>query len=360
MDASTILSNRLHMQGLVNSSFKTPHDVVQSLGAVQAQEYAYAKWGLNIRIKKKNLTTIDIEESMTDGSILRTHVMRPTWHFVAPEDIRWMMMLTGPNVKKRISYYNKRLGLDDALFMRTNRILEKALRGNNYLTRKELDNILKKEGITTNVQKRAHIVSNAELDALICSGPLRGKQFTYALLEERVPHAKKWTREEALKELVTRYFASHGPATIQDFVWWSGLSTSDTKNGIERAKLNHEEVGEQTYWFTPLKGKAKDMHDTVFLLPIYDEYTIAYKNSRPLYYPPHPPSPVMRENVAFNHAILADGIIVGMWSRILSPKGITIRARIFSRLDAHQTNSLREEVERYGEFFHLPTKLDIV
>src|SRR3989344_4573170 len=250
MDRADILHQRLFNQGLSEKKFKNPYDAVKYLGAVQAQDYPAAKWGISLRLQ--NYSEQKIDEALNRGSILRTHVMRPTWHFVAPEDIKWMQMLTSPRVNKILGHYNRKLGLDEKLFTKTNSIISKALKNENFLTRTELSAVLKKHGIHKQTQALAHIVSQAELDAVICSGPRKGKQFTYALIEERAPKVKEISQEKALEELVKRYFTSHGPATVYDFVWWSGLTMAETKKGIELAKnaLKSEIVENQTFWFS--------------------------------------------------------------------------------------------------------------
>lgn len=247
MDAREIIRLRLHNTGLSDSPFKSAADAVSHLGAIQAQDFAAAKWALGLRIK--NSTEEDIEKAFNEGIILRTHVMCPTWHFVAPEDIHWMLELTTPRVKTLLSRYNRKLELDDALFARSNAAIIKALEGHSSLTRQELKAVLKDTSIETNVQRLAHIIMWSELDGLICSGPRRGKQFTYALLEERVGKAKKLSREQALAKLALKYFTGHGPAQIQDFSWWSGLTVEDARDALDlvKSRLNQVTLDGKTY-----------------------------------------------------------------------------------------------------------------
>src|SRR6185503_5208433 len=234
MTELNITGLRLANQKLSTSTFKSPAEVVSWLGAVQAQDYAGAKWAVALRAP--GLTDSDIEQAFTDGKILRTHVMRPTWHFVLPEDIRWMLELTAPRVLAAIAYMDRQLGLDKAIIKRSNAILAKALQGGNQLTRAELGSILQRSRVNTDDLRLGHLLSHAEVDGIICSGGRRGKQFTYALIDERAPRARTLKRDEALAELTRRYFVSHGPATVQDFVWWSGLTTADARNGLEMNK----------------------------------------------------------------------------------------------------------------------------
>src|SRR5262245_24524323 len=167
-----------------------------------------------------------IDELFNEGKILRTHVMRPTWHFVMPEDIRWMLKLTAPRINAVSAYYFRKMELDQAVLARSNAAISKALRG-KHLTREELGQVLGRAKIDAKGLRLIYLMIRAELDAVICSGPLRGKQFTYALLDERVPKCRTLKRDEALAELTIRYFTSHGPALLRDFVWWSGLTITD-------------------------------------------------------------------------------------------------------------------------------------
>lgn len=221
MNSLDIAHHRLHNQKLLQTTFTKPSQVVAYLGAVQAQDYAGAKWALAQRVKSI-ITDAEIDQTFADGAILRTHLMRPTWHFVAPADIRWMLMLTAPRVHAVSAFMYRQLELDKTIIKKSYAVLEKTLRGNKQLTRTELGAAFKKAGIIAEGMRLGYFMMSAELDGIICSGARKGKQFTYTLLEERVPPAKALKREEALVELVRRYFASRGPATLHDFIWWSG------------------------------------------------------------------------------------------------------------------------------------------
>jgi len=278
MTTSALVSQRLINQKLASSNFKKPVEVVRWLGAVQAQDFGAAKWALGMRM----LTATDavIEKAFNEGQILRTHVMRPTWHFVAPEDIRWLLQLTGPRVKAKCGSYFRKLELDDALFKRTNRVLTKALSGGKYLTRAALQKLLNKAPVDANDPIRlSHIFLRAELDQVVCSGPRVGKQFTYALFDERVPATKPLDRDEALAKLALRYFTSHGPATLQDFVWWSGLTVADAQLSIALAGRRLEKVliNNKGYWIAPGVKQNQPLY-SAHLLPAFDEYTVAYKD----------------------------------------------------------------------------------
>src|SRR5712691_7225652 len=272
-----IAQQRLHNQLITRPMFEKPEDVVRWLGAVQSQDYAAAKWALGLRMQ--GVTDNAIEQAFADGAIIRTHVMRPTWHFVAPADIRWLLALTAPRINALNAYYYRKLELDDALFRHSNTVLANALQGGKQLTRSELASVLQQAGIAAdNLLRSTYIIMRAELDGIICSGARRGKQFTYALLDERVPPTRNLDRDEALAEFARRYFTSHGPAALQDFVWWSGLSVADARAGLAMvtSQLIHEVVGGQTYWFSTSTAPAHDLSRTIYLLPNFDEYTVGY------------------------------------------------------------------------------------
>jgi hypothetical protein len=324
MNTSEILKLRLFNTGLSTSPFQKAVDAVSHLGAVQAQDFSAAKWSLGSRIR--NSTDKEIEKAFNDGKILRIHIMRPTWHFVLPEDIYWMTELTAPRVKSLLQNYNRKLGLDDGLFARSNAAIVKALEGHNYLTRQELKAILADIGIETDVQRLGHIISRAELDGLICSGPKHGKQFTYALLDERVKESEKPDREKALEKLALRYFTSHGPAQLKDFSWWSGLAEKDAGSALDRIKsgLNQGELDKKTYWFPPHSETAIPNAPRALLLSIYDEYTIAYKDRSDISDARDIERMIVMGN-ALTAVIVLNGRVEGTWKRAMKKDSVEIR-----------------------------------
>src|ERR1044072_8129091 len=243
-----LVGQRLQNQRLSAPEFRKPVDVVRWFGAVQSQDFEAAKWALALRMQ--SATNAAIEESFNRGTILRTHVMRPTWHFVARDNIRWLLQLTAPGVNVRCGSGYRMFELDDAGFKRSHQVLERALKEGKHLSRAELRRKLNESGGEANDTVRVgHILIRAELDRVVCSGPRVGKQLTYALFDERVPATKTIDRDEALAKLTRLYFRSHGPATLQDFVWWSGLSVADAKRGLSvvERQLEKVPVGETVY-----------------------------------------------------------------------------------------------------------------
>ena len=351
-----VCGQRLANQHLSRQTLDKPSEVVRLLGAVQAQDYPFAKWGLAQRTR--DATDAIVEKELDDGVILRTHVLRPTWHFVVAADIRWMLALTAPRVHAVLASYDRTLGLDQTVLRRSRAVITKALRGGKQLTRAELSHAMQQARIPTEGPFRlARLVMHAELDGLICSGARRGKQFTYALLEERVPPAKVLDRDEALSELATRYFNTRGPATVNDFAWWSGLTKSDAKRAVQAAEseLEHDVIDGRGYWFpTPAPFKVKTPFAS--LLPNYDEYFIGLKDR----------SAIMStltsagvNGVTFlgGHILTVNGQVRGRWVRVLKRQTAIIELKVHGTLTAAEHRAIAKEIRRLGAFLGLPTKL---
>ncbi len=331
----------------------TPGKVVAWLGAVQAQDFAAAKWALGLRMHKA--TDNDIEKNFNDGAILRTHVMRPTWHFVVPQDIRSLLALTAPRVQALNAHMYRKLELGSGLLSRCHAVLTKALRDKNYLTRPELADRLSEDRIEAAGQRLGYIVMHAELEALICSGPRRGKQFTYALLEERATAVKQLRRDEALAQWTLRYFVSHGPAQLKDFAWWSGLTLQDAQQGLDLAvpHLAREIIDGKTYWLSPNAITVKPEAPSALLLSIYDEYTIAYKDRSALGGERYLERLLSMGN-ALTSVLILGGKIAGTWKRVLKNGRVEIMTKPFRQLGKKEHEALETAITGYGEFIKMP------
>ena len=361
MTSLDIAGARLFNQHLAGAPFETPAEAVRRLGAVQSQDYGAAKWALGLRVR--GATDAAVEQAFNDGAILRTHVLRPTWHFVTPADIRWMQALTAPRVRPRFAYAYARLGLDQATLARSNALLEKSLRGGKQLTRTELVVLLRRTGLATDDSLRTiHILASAELDGIICSGPRRGKQHTYALLDERVPPAKsKMARDEAVAELARRYFTSRGPATLKDFMWWSGLAAADARAGVEtnKAHLAREVVDGETYWL-PASGpvsKRASRPASAYLLPNFDEYLVGYVDRSAISDTPRA-NPLDSRGSILSNAIVIDGQAAGVWRRTFRKGGALIAMQTLAPLTPAKARAVTAAARRYGEFLGMEVTCD--
>lgn len=357
MTDSDIIRFRLENQQLSATSLRTPAEVVQWMGAMQAQEYAMSKWAIALRLKDAKESIV--EKAFNDGAILRTHVMRPTWHFVAPEDIRWLLMLTAPRVHAANAYMGRQMELDKKILTRTNSILEKSLEGGKHLTRTALEKILVKNKIKVDGPKAgvkgirlAYIMMYAELEQLICSGPREGKQFTYALIDERVPKVKSISREEALAKFADRYFTSRGPATVQDFAYWSGLTVKDAIAGA--ATLNSKFIREvydgQEFIFLPPSNKKKTTLDSTFLMPDYDEYGMSYKDRSIL---KSKKLEGHKASIVFNRMVVVDGLIEGTWQRTLNKNRVDVEIVPFTPLPKNKQAAVASAINRFQAFADL-------
>jgi hypothetical protein len=273
-------------------------------------------------------------------------VLRPTWHFVTPEDIRWLLKLTAPRVNVRCGPNYRKYELDEKVFKRSNKAIATALKGGKHLLRAELKSVLSRAGVAADDPIRlVHVLLRAELDAIVCSGPRRGKQFTYALLDERVPASRTITHEEALAELTQRYFASHGPATLADFVWWSGLTTNDARRGIDLVKLENSLLDEAVYWSTTSATPAVRSAHSAHLLPAFDEYNVAYKNRHIVF-----DSATTTNWDALGPTVIIDGRIAGTWKGTVVKNQLTIEANTVRDLKRREKLAITEAAEQYATF----------
>lgn len=351
MNNRQILNYRLENQEISSSLSKSPEDLVKKLVAVQAQVFSMAKWALGLRLP--NTTDDEIVKSYNEGNILRTHVLRPTWHFVSPEDIGWLQMLTGPRVQIFSKNVFNRMGLDDKIFTKSTDLITRSLQGHNYLHRNDIREILKQNGFKVDGVKLACYLMKAELEGLICSGPLLGKQFSYALIEERVKTKRNLLKQESLHELTKRYFETRGPATVHDFSWWSGLTIKEIKKGVNSLPFDFvkEKVNGMEYIYKPQMIKNIAISKSTFLMPDFDEYGIAYKDRSAFL--------IQKSNTinqytfpTTDHLLIVNGIRSGTWKPVYSGNKLEIKViadRVFSNIE-HK--AVTAAINKYLKFFN--------
>lgn len=345
---------RLANQRLVGTKFKTSQEMVSWHVAVQSQDYPGAKWAVGQRVK--DCHDSDVHDAFNKGLILRTHVMRPTWHFVAPDDIGWLLELTAPRVHALCDYYNRQIGLDTKTLRRAQKLIEKELSGRNECTRAELGTVLSKSRIEASGQKLAQIMMFSELEGSICSGAMRGKQHTYALLEERAP-SRKFDREKALIELTSRYFKSHGPATVKDLAWWSGLTVKDIRTGVEA--LEDELVTEDLYGtvFYSYPSKVPTLKgNEIHLLPNYDEYFVGFRDREMLQGKLKVVDKDIKE-VLYRHIAFLDGEIIGGWKSILKKDSVEVEIEFLVPVNQTIKTEIKKTLKTYEKFLQIPVSL---
>jgi hypothetical protein len=347
MKVADILQLRLYNQLLARKKFKTAGEVVSWFGAVQSQDFEGAKWALGQRTEES--TEAMIQQAYDTGQIIRTHVMRPTWHFVSPADIKWLLALTASRVNAASAGTFRQVQLDDKVFKSSNAIITKALQKGKPLTRNELKTALQQRKIRTDDIRMICLLLKAEIDGLICSGPRQGNQFTYMLLDDRISNAISFKKDEALAALTKRYFNSHGPATVKDFAWWSGLTITDAKKGIELVKpyLLNEKVENETFWFSFSMAAVTETKPTIHLLPAFDEYTVAYKNRNFIL---HRAAATQSSLETLNPVILQKSQVIGKWKRVIDKKNVIIKTIPFVSLSQSANKNIWAVAKSYAKF----------
>jgi len=342
---------RLISQHIAEAKKQSVSDVVYGMGAMQAQDYNMAKWAIGLRTHGCN--GIDVESAIDNAEIIRTHLLRPTWHFVSSKDIYWMLDLTAGKIKASFQSRHKELGLTESVLTKSCKIIEKALSGNNHLTREELINVLEKAKISIYDNRASHIFGWTELEGITCSGKIKNGKQTYALLEERVTVKNKLKKEEALAELAARYFRSRGPATLEDFSWWSGLSIKDCRQAAEIIKNDFisEKIETKNYFFSNSFSIQKTNNEAAFLLPAFDEFVIAYKDrSASLSREQHKKS--ISSNGVFRPMIVVNGQIIGIWKRTIQKKETVIEANYFGPQSKEVKILVEKEAVKFGQFLN--------
>ncbi|HXN30466.1 MAG TPA: winged helix DNA-binding domain-containing protein [Polyangiaceae bacterium] len=349
MGPRDVVRLRLEAQRISATGFTRPRDVVAWLGAVQAQDYLGALWGVGLRLARARER--DIEAALSEGSVVRTWPMRGTLHFVAAADARWMIDLLGPRVLARAAGRLRALGIDDATLARARRALERSLEGGARLTRAAVYDVLERAKVSVAGQRGIHILWRLAHDCFLCFGPREGKQHTFALFDEWLPGAKRLRRDEALHELARRYFGGHGPATVADFAWWSGLSASDARHAIHLARegLVEEPADGQSHWFSTPAAPSPEPRARAYLLPAFDEFVVAYTDRSAAIESAH----MIRVNAGggiLNPTIVVDGRIIGTWKRRIARGKVVFLPAPFAALSKEKTRAVASALLRYCEF----------
>lgn len=355
MKPQDILYNRLHNQGLAQNIFSRPGEVVSWLGAMQAQDYPGAKWALALRIP--GATDDIIEQAIDNKEIVRSWSLRGTWHFMSPDDIRWILQIAASRISSLYASYYRKLGLDKAMLSKCYKVMEQNMRDGNLLTREEIAAALQKKKIATHDMRLSFMLLHAALHGLICHTSRRKKSFTFGLLDEWVPANQKMSLNEAITSLTKKYFISHGPATVQDFAWWSGLTVSEAKKGIDRAgTVLRCEVVDGVSYYMSADGYATGKPKGVFLLPGFDEYFIAYKDRNLIMNTEYTRKMMAVKNGLYSNTIVVDGVIAGMWKRTINKDNINMELNLFEKLSAAKSRELDKAIKEFGKFAGLPVE----
>jgi hypothetical protein len=358
MRSEEILKLRMQNQQLLTKKYNRPDEVVGALGAVQAQDFLSAKYAIGVRLE--NETDADIETAIRDRTIVRTWLMRGTWQMVAAEDIRWLLSVFGPRVLQMCASRYKRLELHEQVFEKCHEVFREVLHGGVQLTREELAEALAKKGIETSglEHRLAHIFQHASYSQLICGGSRQGNQYTFTLLDDHVPESKRLEPDEAIGELVKRYFTTRGPATLKDLMWWTGLSATTLKKGIERAgkALEQIQIAGEIHWLASGGKELVKFEDQTLLLPAFDEYVLAYRNRSTVLDPEHN-AQVITKNGLFHPVVVQNAKVTATWKRTVKKTHVELEFSPFKKFTSKDIESLQPAVEAYGKFLEKPVKI---
>ena len=346
--ARRILLERFRVQRLIGTPFPTAVQAVGALCCVQSQDPYGAKWSLGMRVQ--GATDASLERDYNAGRFLRTHILRPTWHYVLPEDIRWILELTAPHVLRANRPQEKRLGLDAKVLAKSEALILKALEGGRHQTREALGEALVRGGVKVKGQSLAYVMMSLELNGMVCSGAMQGKQHTYALLEERAPKGKKAGREEGVIELLRRFVAGHAPTTVRQFCWWSGLKLKEAREAREALRSSFEsEIIDGVEWLRAGAGSTKSQQPAAHLIPEYDEVLTGTADIGIPRLMADRRIPGRTTNT-FDRPLIIDGEWVGTWRRTMAPKRVILEVERFGKFTRTQTIAVEREVARYEGF----------
>ncbi|MCE6992324.1 winged helix DNA-binding domain-containing protein [Dyadobacter sp. CY323] len=354
MTISDIIRFRLHNLLVSSNRFASPAETVSWLGAVQAQDYFGAKWSLGLRIT--GLKEQSVDDAIANRSIVRTWPMRGTLHFVAAEDARWMLKLLTPRIIAGSAGRHRQLELDDKTFDKSKDLLISAMQGGKQFMRNEVYKLLQENGISTSGQRGMHIIGFLAQSQILCHGSHNDKQPTYVLMDDWVPKTAEMNREEALHELAIRYFKSHGPATISDFVWWTGLRISEAKQAINlgSSSLKSVEVDGNKYLYHEEMTEKTDA-DAVFLLPGFDEYILGYTDRNPVVDKIHAPKIIPGKNGVFAPTIISNGKVEGTWKRTLVKDAVQMNLSPFGKLSLAKKKAIEVQCKEFAKFLSRKT-----
>ena len=346
---------RLRSQNLVAPYAASAEAVVGGLLAVQAENPSQSAWAVAARTAKPMQT--DLAAALDDGRVLRTHVLRPTWHFVRADDIGWLLDLTGPRVKRVTGLQLREAhGLDEPAIAAAMDQVTEALASRPGLTRAQLADELRDRGVPITGQMLMLLLAHAELHGLVCSGSPRDGEHTYALLADRVPGVRRLGRAEALAELALRYFTGHGPATDRDLAYWATLTLTDVRTGLAQVRQHLEtfEHDGRTYWHAPADVPAGPQEPAGHLLQILDETYRGYQDSRWVL---DSGGHVPRAREATTGMALVDAQIVATMRRTVTKDRVTFDLRPYRPLRPPESNALGRAANRYGAYLGLEAEL---
>jgi hypothetical protein len=348
MTTRDLLRSRIQLQALDEPLFKTAAETVRYFGAVQAQDYLGSLWAVGQRTD--GATESSVEAALADRSIVRSWPMRGTIHYTAPEDLRWMLDLLGERIIKKSMYNRLQAGVTKNDLVKGQAVIEKEMAGGKVLERNEVYEIFKRNRIKTDNSRGLHIIGHLALNKVLCFGPRSGKQPTFVLLDEWIPGKKDLSRDESLAELATRYFTSHGPATVHDFAWWSGLTITEAGRAVSmiEPKLQKALVDGIEYWMGSDFELSDKTRNNVRLLPAYDEFLVSYRDRGAA--ETEAIKKLRDRESIFTSVLIVNGKVLSVWKRAISNKGVRFKFRNYEKLTKQAEAGVNKEMKRYAKF----------
>jgi hypothetical protein len=348
---------RLQAQRIARPESTSPEAIVTHLGAIQAQDYPGALWSIGLRIA--GATRADVERAIVDRTIVRSWPMRGTLHFIPAVDARWMLDLLASRIVKGAAGRYRQLELDDATFRRCRALVDRALKGEPILSRGAIFAALEKGGVSTTGQRGIHIIQRLSMERMLCHGPHAEKQPTFALFDDWIRTSRQLDRDDALRTLAERYFRSHGPATVRDFVGWTGLTVADAKIGLRLAQpaLERIETDEGELWMSNEQPAPDAPRPSAHLLPGFDEIMLGYKDRSAMLAPRYADRIVPGGNGMFLSTLVLDGQVRGTWRRSARAKAVMLEATAFARLKASQKQAFADPTGGYARFLGMSVAL---
>lgn len=347
MTLNEIAGLRLTAQQVAPGNFRNPGELTWWMGAIQAQDFNMVRWAIGLRVPGSTITSV--EKAINAGEIIRTHLLRPTWHFVSADDLRWLLDLTAPKIKSGLKYRQNSLGLTNGMLTKTNSIIAGIIKG-KQLEREDIKAAIVNSGIEPVENRISHILLWAELSGIICSGKILKNMQTYAPVDERVPGGKKPEKDEMAAMLAKRYFKSHGPATIRDFAWWSGLSLKEIRLALEMSanELETFDIGEVTYWYDKSLNPAETFK-TASLLPAFDEFIISYADKSVILQDSHHRKAISQNGI-FRSVLIFENRVAGLWKPVKGKDRLIVEVNPFKTLKKAEKSSVETAAENYGRF----------
>lgn len=351
-----IPQQRLTNQHIAAQSLTTPQSVLEWFAGIQGQDYLAGKWAIALRMPQAS--DADIERAVTEKTIIRAWLMRGTLHYLSASDLGWMLALLSPRMTENMARAYRDTNLDEATLQRTNKLITELFQADQDLDRTSIIQHIQAHGIDTTGQRAAYMLQRAALDGFICRGISRGSNSTYMRVDPALLHTP-YTRDEALTELARRYFTSRAPATLKDFVWWSGLLTADARQGLDSIahELNAHTIDGKTYWMPKTNPPIPTDAPSTYLLPPFDEYLLGYQDRTDVLERQYFDRIVPGGNGIFNAIIVMDGQVVGIWRRAFKKNKVIITAETFAPFTADQRESFAQAAQAYGTFHNLPVEV---